>query len=72
MQLITQHGEKYYLQLNGLAMGVSDSPDLANLYGCHFENECGILHHPQVVFYGHYIDDYIGLVLAELANKALN
>ena len=72
MQLITQHGEKYYLQLNGLAMGVSDSPDLANLYGCHFENKCGILHHSQVVFYGRYIDDCIGLVLAESANEALN
>ena len=71
-KLITQHGEKYFLQLGGLAMGVADSPDLANLYGYHFEKLSNILHHPQVVFYGRYIDDCIGLVYAESANEALN
>jgi hypothetical protein len=71
-QLITQHGEKYFEQLGGLAMGVADSPDLANLYGYHFEKLSNILHHPRVVFYGRYIDDCIGLVYAESANEALN
>ena len=70
-QLITQHENKYYLQKEGLAMGVADSPDLANLYGYHFEKLAGILHHPQVVFYGRYIDDCIALVLAESADNAL-
>ena len=71
-ELITLHGEKYFLQLNGLAMGVADSPDLANLYGYHFEKRSNILHHPQVVFYGRYIDDCIGIVYAESAGEALN
>src|SRR6202044_2167361 len=70
-QLITLHEEKYYQQLNGLAMGVADSPDLANLYGYHFEKRCGILHHPQVAFYGRYIDDCIAFVHAESAAEAL-
>jgi len=29
-QLITQHNGRFFLQLNGLAMGVADSPDLSN------------------------------------------
>jgi hypothetical protein len=70
-QLVTQHGEKYFLQLNGLAMGVADAPDLANLYGCHFEKLNGILHHPQVVFYGRYIDDCFSIVYAESSDEAL-
>ena len=70
-RLITLHEEKYYEQLNGLAMGVSDAPDLANLFGVHYEKQSGILHHPQVVFYGRYIDDCIGLVYAESADEAL-
>ena len=69
-QLITFHEEKYFEQLNGLAMGVADSPDLANLYGYHFEQQSGILQHQQVVFYGRYIDDCFGLVYAESADEA--
>ena len=69
-QLITLHGDKYFEQLNGLAMGVADSPDLANLYGYHFEKQSNILHHPQVVFYGRYIDDCLGIIYAESANEA--
>ncbi len=32
-QLLTQYQGHIYEQLNGLAMGVASSPDLANLYG---------------------------------------
>ena len=69
-QLITQHGDKYFEQLNGLAMGVSDAPDLANLYGCHFEEKSKILNHPSVAFYGRYIDDCFSIVYAESADEA--
>ena len=48
--------DKYYLQLNGLAMGVPESPNLANLYGWYFENKANILADPLIVFYGQYID----------------
>lgn len=70
--LISQFDGKYYLQLRGLAMGVADSPDLANLYGCHFENKSGVIHDPSVIFYGRYIDDCIGLVYANSENEAIN
>jgi len=43
-------------------MGVSCSPDLANLYGCYFEERTNIHSHPNVPFYGRFINDYIGLV----------
>ena len=69
-KLIAQHGEEYYLQLNGLAMGVADSPDLANLFAAHFENKCGILHDPQVAFYGRYIDDCFAIVYADNEDNA--
>ena len=52
-------------------MGVADLPDLANLYGVHFEQKSNILRHPQVVFYGRYIDDCIAIVFAESSNEAL-
>ena len=71
-RLVTQHQEKYFLQLNGLAMGVVDSPDLANLYGYYFELETGIMDHKSVAFYGHYIDDCFSIVYAESEHKALS
>ena len=69
-QLITQHGDRFFEQLNGLAMGVSDAPDLANLFGCHFEERSNILTHPNVAFYGRYIDDCFSIVYAESADAA--
>jgi hypothetical protein len=70
-QLITQHAGKYYRQLNGLAMGVADSPDLSNCYGAHFETKADILSYDKVIFYGRYIDDCLGIIYAESANQAL-
>ena len=69
-QLITQHGDRFFEQLNGLAMGVADSPDLACLWGYYFEKRSNILSHAQVAFYGRYIDDILGIVYAESANEA--
>jgi hypothetical protein len=71
-QLITQHGKRYFEQLNGLAMGVADSPDLANLFAAFFERSCEALADPRVIFYGRYIDDCFALVYAETADIALN
>ena len=70
-KLITQHGKDFYLQLNGLAMGVADSPDLANLFGAHFELRSQILAHDDVAFYGRYIDDCFSIVYADNADEAL-
>jgi hypothetical protein len=62
----------YYLQLQGLAMGVADSPDLANLYGWFFERECNVINHPQIPFYGRYIDDCLAIVYANSADEAIS
>ena len=61
-RLITQFNDVYYMQRRGLAMGVADSPDLANLYGWHFESKSGILTDPEIAFYGRFIDDMLGVV----------
>ena len=45
-------------------MGVSCSPDLANLYRCYFEERVNIYSHPNVPFYERFINDCIGLVYA--------
>jgi hypothetical protein len=70
--LVTTFQNKYYLQLNGLAMGVADSPDLANLYGCYFENKSNVLNNDQCIYYGRYIDDCLGLCYAESEEEALH
>ena len=70
-KLICQYKDKFYLQKKGLAMGVSSSPDLANLFGWYYERECNIINHPNVIFYGRYIDDCLGLVYADSEEDAL-
>jgi hypothetical protein len=71
-KLITQFDGKVYEQLNGLAMGVADSPDLANLYGYYFENRAKVLEHPSIFFYGRYIDDCLAIVYAESVESAVD
>ena len=70
-QLITQFDKVCYQQLRGLAMGVADSPDLANLYGWWFERLYKVLENPLIPFYGRYIDDCLALVYAESEHEAL-
>jgi len=72
-KLLCQFDGKIYRQVRGLAMGVASSPNLANLYSYFFEDRVGIHSHPDVFFYGRYIDDYLGLVYAkdELSAKRL-
>jgi hypothetical protein len=69
--LVTQFMDKFYLQKQGLAMGVADSPDLANLYGWHFENKADIINDPKVPFYGRYIDDCFGIIYANSELEAV-
>jgi len=70
-RLIVQHKSDFFEQLNGLAMGISDAPDLANLFGAYFEAKAKILTHDSIIYYGRYIDDCLGLVYAESADEAL-
>jgi hypothetical protein len=70
-ELILRYEDKMYLQKRGLAMGVADSPDLANLFGWFFERKCKILDDPLVPFYGRYIDDVFAIVYAHSEEEAL-
>jgi hypothetical protein len=71
-KLVTQFQGEYYEQLRGLAMGVSDSPSLANLYGVHFERRAGVLHNAAIPFYGRYIDDCLAIVYASSETEAVD
>jgi hypothetical protein len=70
--LITQFQNKFYKQKRGLAMGVADSPDISMLYGMYFEEQCKIMEHPDVPYYGRYIDDCLAIVYAESEAHALS
>ena len=71
-QLLTQFQGQIYQQLNGLAMGVADSPDLANLFGYYFERKSDVLNHPNIFYYGRYIDDCLAIVYADSNQDAIN
>jgi hypothetical protein len=70
-ELILKYEDTLYLQTRGLAMGVADSPDLANLFGWWFEDSCKVLSNPLIPFYGRYIDDVFALVYANSEEEAL-
>ena len=70
--LITRFNDKMFLQTRGLAMGVADSPDLANLYGWHFEKQLNIINDPDVPLYGRYIDDCLAIVYASSEQQAID
>lgn len=50
---------QFYHQKDGLAMGLACSPDIANLYTCHFEDINPAFH--RLPFYGRYMDDCIAI-----------
>src|ERR1700761_504513 len=52
-------------------MGVADSPDLAKIYGYYFERKCRVLEHPNIFYYGRYIDDCLAIVYAETNEDAI-
>jgi hypothetical protein len=70
-KLVTQYNKEFFLQLNGLAMGVSDAPDLANISGYLEETKSPLLESPALIFYGRYIDDALALVYSESEEEAL-
>ena len=71
-ELVTQFQDSFYLQLRGLAMGVADSPDLANLFGWFFERRARVLEEPSIPFYGRYIDDCLSIVYASSEQEAVD
>jgi hypothetical protein len=71
--LVLQFNGKYYRQEQGLAMGVADSPDIANLYGTWFEIIQGqAMNKPNVIYYKRYIDDVFAIITADSEQEALD
>jgi len=67
--LITTFAGCTFLQTRGLAMGVACSPDLANLFGCYYEER--VLPEERMPFFGRFIDDVLAVVYADSAEEAL-
>jgi hypothetical protein len=59
-----------YIQKRGLAMGVASSLDIANLYGAYFEEQI-VPEDDRIIFYRRYIDDVLGLVVADTHEEAM-
>jgi len=62
------------VQQKGLPMGAAGSPDAANIYGAYHEHNWmdRLTTHPDILFYGRYLDDIMTIVLAETADEAAN
>ncbi|KAJ2971185.1 hypothetical protein NUW54_g12558 [Trametes sanguinea] len=69
-KLVSHFDGEHFLQLNGLAMGVPEAPDQANLYGCYFENKANVLSDRRIGFYGRFIDDIFSIVAARSSEQA--
>lgn len=67
------NGWEYYLQLNGLAMGVACSPAVAILFGWWFEKDVINTERfvKDVLYYGRYLDDCLALIYADSPEEAL-
>ena len=65
-ELVLQFNGRYYEQLCSLAMGVADSPDIANLYLHHFKVRKGQVHNkPWLKYYKRFIDDVFTIIEAD-------
>jgi hypothetical protein len=66
--------DKIYVQHKGLPMGAAGSPDVANMYGIHYERTwMGLVRQrEEFLFYGRYLDDTFTIVCAETPEEAMN
>jgi hypothetical protein len=71
--LVCQFDGQYFLQLQGIAMGVACSPDISNLFGAAFENifMASSQTRERIPFYGRFIDDGFMIVYADSKDEAL-
>jgi hypothetical protein len=69
--LLFEFLDETYLQVRGLAMGIACSPDIANLYGAHCEEKFFETPHPEILFFGRFIDDCLSFVIANSEEDAI-
>ena len=74
--LVCQFDKEYYLQAQGLAMGVSSSPDISNIWASTFEEvfipKSQESEPDRLGFYGRFIDDGFMIVYATSVEDALS
>jgi len=70
--LIMEFNGRYFQQQRGLAMGIACSPDIANLYGAYYEEVVNpVKDISELLFFGRFIDDVLGVVMANTEEEAL-
>jgi hypothetical protein len=71
--LFVQFIGTFYQQINGIPMGQSCSPDIAQLYGATYETEwLEQSPDPRLVMFGRYINDCLAIVYANSDTEALS
>ncbi|KAB5587902.1 hypothetical protein CTheo_8655 [Ceratobasidium theobromae] len=68
--VVMRFQDDWYVQTDGLSMGVAHAPDMANLYGSFYENQI-IPSIEGLLYYGRYIDDVFFVIKAPSAEEAL-
>ncbi|KDN33143.1 hypothetical protein RSAG8_13767, partial [Rhizoctonia solani AG-8 WAC10335] len=68
--VVMRFQDDWYIQTDGLSMGVAHAPDMANLYGSYFENQIIPTLGEDILYYGRYIDDVFFVVRANNAETA--
>ncbi|KEP44869.1 reverse transcriptase [Rhizoctonia solani 123E] len=69
--VVMRFQDDWYVQTDGLSMGVAHAPDMANLYGSYYENKIIPALGSDILYYGRYIDDVFFIVHANNADSAL-
>ncbi|KEP45355.1 reverse transcriptase, partial [Rhizoctonia solani 123E] len=69
--VVMRFQDDWYVQTDGLSMGVAHAPDMANLYGSYYENQIIPTLGKNILYYGRYIDDVFFVVRAPNAEDAL-
>ncbi|KDN38065.1 hypothetical protein RSAG8_09750, partial [Rhizoctonia solani AG-8 WAC10335] len=70
--VVMRFQDDWYVQTDGLSMGVAHAPDMANLYGSFYENQIIPTLGKDILYYGRYIDDVFFVVRANNAEAAGN
>ncbi|KAB5588129.1 hypothetical protein CTheo_8430 [Ceratobasidium theobromae] len=68
--VVMRFQDDWYVQTDGLSMGVAHAPDMANLYSSFYENQI-VPSIEGLLYYGRYIDDVFFVIKAPSAELAL-
>ncbi len=69
-KIILRDNVLWFVQSNGLAMGVAASPDIANLFAAYHESKFKVDFMNKCLIYKRYIDDIFSLIMANSRSHA--